>query len=209
MTLKKICQSISKKEWKKIFWFSVAAIFITTMPFIYGYLRTPAGKVQSGIHALTPVDLNVYYSYLEQAKQGRTVFVDLFTSEAQTPLIFNIFWLAVGIVGKILKLNSIITFQLARIFLIPIFIITIYIFISYFFSDKTKRQTALIFILFSSGIGAILSPILEKFVYETYGYYHWPLDMWVPESSTFLTLFHMPHFIASLTLIILIFLFTL
>lgn len=209
MTLKKILKSINRQEWKKIFWFSIAVIFITAIPFIYGCFHTPFGKVQSGIFSLTPVDMNVYYSYLEQAKQGRIVFADLFTSEAQSPLIFNIFWLGVGFVGKIFRLNSIIAFQFARIFLIPVFIITAYVFISYFFIDKTKRQTALIFILFSSGVGAILAPILEKFVYETYGYYHWPLDMWVPESTTFLTLFHMPHFIASLALIILIFLFTL
>ncbi|MFH1564694.1 MAG: hypothetical protein ABIC82_02470 [bacterium] len=209
MTLKEIIKSITRQEWKKIFWFNVAVIFITAMPFVYGYYNAPNGKILSGIHSLTPVDLNVYYSYLEQAKQGRIIFVDLFTSETQTPLIFNIFWLGAGLAGKILKLNNIITFQLARILLIPVFAITVYLFISYFFTDKRKRQTALIFILFSSGIGGILAPILEKFAYESYGYYHWPLDMWIPESTTFLTLFHMPHFIASLTLIILIFLFTL
>lgn len=209
MTLKDIYKSITTKEWKKILFWIMITIFITTIPFIYGYFNTPPGKTQSGIRSLTSIDLHVYYSYIEQTKQGQIIFFDLFTGEAQNPLIFNIFWLSVGLAGKILKLNNIITFQLSRILLIPIFIFTIYIFISYFFTDKTKRHIALIFILFSSGIGALLAPILEKFVYESYGYYHWPLDMWVAESITFLTLFHMPHFIASLILIILIFLFIL
>jgi hypothetical protein len=209
MTLKEIFKSITKKEKKKILLWTIFIIFITTIPFVYGYFNAPQGKIQSGIRSLTSIDLNVYYSYIEQAKQKRFIFVDLFTGEAQTPLIFNIFWLGAGLTGKLFKLNNILTFQLARILLIPIFIFTIYIFISYFFTDKTKRHIALIFILFSSGVGAILAPILKKFVYETYGYYHWPLDMWVAESITFLTLLHTPHFIASLILIILIFLFVL
>jgi hypothetical protein len=209
MTLKQLYQSITRQEWKKVFLWSIIIIFITTLPIAYGYFNTPDGRALSGLHALTPIDMNVYYSYLEQVKQGRYIFVDLFADNKQNPLIFNIFWLGAGFLGKIFNLNNILTFQLTRIILIFIFTFVIYLFISYFFVNKTKRQTTLIFILFSSGIGAILAPVLEKFVFEGYGYYHWPLDLWVPEAITFLTLFHMPHFIASLILIILIFLFVL
>ncbi len=41
-----------------------------------------------------------------------------------------------------------------------------------------------------------------------FGRFNWPMDIWVPEQNTFLTLYYSPHFIASLTLILLIFLLT-
>jgi hypothetical protein len=208
MTLKQIYNSINKKEWQLVFWLTLFVIIITTIPLIFGYITAPKDKMISGLHSLTPIDMNVYYSYIEQVKQGRILFVDLFTSEIQKPVVFNLFWFGVGYFGKIFHLDSITTFHLIRILLIPVFTSFIYFFIAYFFEDKNKRKIALLFILFSSGVGTFALPILDFFVYEIYGYYHWPFDLWVPEAITFLTLFHMPHFIASLILILLIFLLT-
>ncbi|MBU0598615.1 hypothetical protein KKF61_06550, partial [Patescibacteria group bacterium] len=50
------------------------------------------------------------------------------------------------------------------------------------------------------------SPKLYPFLFDVNNIYEHPTDIWVSESITFLTLYHSPHLIASLTLIVLIFL---
>lgn len=204
--MKKLIQklNISKKEWHFVFLLTFVAIIITTLPYLYAYISAPKGKIYNGMHMLTPGDIYVYFSYLEQTAQGNYLFKNLFTSEITIP-VFNIFWLAVGLFGKLFNLNHITTFQFARILLIPICIISLYFLISYFFNSKSIRKIALLFTIFSSGFGAWAALLLPAYVKNTTLFY-WPMDLWTPEHNLFLTLYHSPHLIASLTLIILIFL---
>ncbi|MFH1187473.1 MAG: hypothetical protein V1688_01270, partial [bacterium] len=169
------------------------------------FFSAPKNKIYNGLHILTPGDIYVYFSYLEQTAQGSYLFKNLFTSEITMPT-FNIFWLAVGLFGKIFNLNHIITFQLARILLIPICIASLYFLTSYVFESKQIRKITLSVLVFGSGAGALASFLLPSYLSNKTLFY-WPMDLWTPEHNTFLTLYHSPHIIASLTLIILIFLF--
>lgn len=197
--------NISKKEWRFVFLLILIIVIITTLPYLYAHLGATKNKIYNGMHILTPGDIYVYFSYLEQTAQGNYLFKNLFTSEITMP-VFNIFWLAVGLFGKILNLNRIITFQLARIFLIPFCIISLYFLISYFFNSKQLRKITLAVLIFSSGFGALASLFLPSYI-SNQTLFYWPMDLWTPEYNLFLTLYYSPHLIASLTLIILIFLF--
>lgn len=188
---------------------TLVVMVITALPYIFGYLRTPTGTTYTGIHALTPGDFNVYYSYLEQAKQGHYLFQDLYTSEKQPYPYIQPFWLGIGLFAKVFNLPNWLAVQFSRLLLIPIFVFIAYLFISYLFSEKQIRKLAIFFLLFTSGSGAILSPFLESGKYIAGGYYHWPMDLWVPEATTFLSLYHLPHILASSILFLLVFLFVL
>lgn len=198
--------NITKKEWYFILGAALIMIIITTLPYLYAYFSASPDKVYNGLHMLTPGDIHVYFSYLEQVNQGNYLFKNLFTGEFQTITTFNIFWLTTGLLGKIFNLGHILTFQLARILLIPIGITSVYLLISYFFNSKLTRKITLVFLLFSSGVGALASVFLPSYI-SSESLLYWPMDLWVPEYNLFLTLYHSPHLIASLTLIILIFLF--
>ena len=154
MTLKDLINSISKKEWRFVILLCIVMILITGLPYVYAYLNAPVGYFYNGIHSLTPGDSFVYFSYINQVKAGNWILRDYFTSEAQPHGLLNFFWLEVGLFARIFNLPADLAFQLFRLLLIPIFFIVIYLFISYFFSDANKRKWALIFICFSSGIGA-------------------------------------------------------
>jgi hypothetical protein len=197
--------NIIKSEWLLILVLSLIMIIISIVPYLYASYIAQTGFIYNGLHAMTPGDLPVYYSYIEQVKQGDYLFENLFTSETTLPLL-NIFWLGVGLFAKLFNLSGFIAFQLTKILLIPFCLISSYLLISYFFESKTYRKITFVFLLFSSGTGAMASLVMPNYISNEI-FYYWPMDLWVPEYNVFLTLFHSPHLIASLTLIILLFLF--
>jgi hypothetical protein len=204
----KIFKKIKKNE--LIFVFAVAffLILLTSSPYIYGLLKAPTGYQYLGIH-MAPSDIFVYESYVNQIKEGNIFLTNHFHNDLVEEKNFNIFWLVVGLFAKIFNLPALIAIHLFRIILIPLCLLSIYLFLSLFFKNIYKRKIALLLISFSSGLGAILSPIIRPFAYidEKSGYFGWPMDLWVSESNTFLTFYHSPHFIASLMFLVLIFYF--
>lgn len=207
MTLSQIINSISKKEWHFVAFLSLILILITTAPIIYGWLITPEGHVFTAQHFVSADDWFVYYSFINQGKTGKLLFNDLFSSIPHQP-VFRPDWLLVGLIGWLFNLSAPVAFHLSRIFLIPIFFVVAYLFIAYFFSDQLKRKLVLIFLSFSSGLGAYLIFQLIKYPQNYVGYFRWPMDLWVPDINTFYTLFTSPHFIAATILLFLIFFLT-
>jgi len=193
---------ISKKEIIFLIIIALATVLITAAPYLYGYLTRPQGSTYTGLHHLTPGDTNVWLSMIEQTKQGHNIFINLYTSEPQHRIYINPLWLAIGLLAKIFNLSSLLALHIARSVLIIIFVFIMYLFLSYFFQQVLKRKILLIIILFSSGLGLFFNP----FLFNLENIIEHPTDIWVPESITFLTLFHTPHIIASLTLLILTFL---
>ena len=180
----------------------LVVIVLVSLPYLFAYFNTPEDSTYPGGHILNVADRYVYYSYLEQTRMGHWLFKDLYTTEAQPRTFFHPFWLALGSIAKTFHLSNALIFHLARILLIPVFLILAWLFISYCFKNKLKRKICFLFLVFSSGLGGLLAVWLKKYGYENLGYAHWPLDLWVPEANTFLTLYHAPNLIASLTLIL-------
>lgn len=206
------------------FWLGVSLVILTSLPYLYGWLRTPPGHVYTGVHALASGDMAVYGSYIEQVRDGRWLFVDLFTSEWPQRSILNVLWLPVGLLGRITGLSTVLTFHLARVLLIIPLILFLARLVAAFLVPQEKtsgfffgfpiravRRTALLFLAFSSGLGPLVADAIMPLSNARWrpGYDFWPPDLWVPESNTFLTLFQSPHFIASLWLLLYVILSTL
>lgn len=194
---------ISAKECKFVGLLSLIIIIVTFLPTLTGLIVTPKDSVFLGRQTINSGDTLIYYSWIEQAKEGHLLFKNLYTTEDQVRYIFDPFWLGVGLLAKTFFLSSFAAYQLARVFLIPIFLAVVYIFLSYFFEEEKKRKICFIFLVFASGIGAFVSLGTNLGLYN-----FWPqsMDLWVSEAITFFTLYHSPHLLASLTLTILIFL---
>jgi hypothetical protein len=208
MGIKDLIKNLDRKERA---WIIIAALFvivITSIPHLCGLLNAPNGFSYFGRQALNSHDAPVYFSYLEQAREGDLLFRNLFTTGPQIKTL-NIFWLSAGLLGRIFSLPPAWNFQIVRILLIPILILILYLLISFFFKDKKKRKICFVVLLFSSGLGALASSWLTPLFQSSYGYTNWPMDSWVPESNTFFTFYYSPHIIASLILMLLIFLLAL
>jgi hypothetical protein len=201
--IRKLIKSIDKKEWRFIIILSIVVILLTTLPYLYGWYQTPEGHTYTGLHSLTPGDIHVYFSFMDQAREGNFISKDLYTGEPQARVLLNSFWSIEGLIGRVTGLSNILVFQLSRILLIPIFIFTLYLFSCLFFNKKVWRKISIIFLTFASGLGVTITIFLPDSVYAK-GWYNWPLDLWAPESNNLLTMFQSPHLIASTILIIFI-----
>src|SRR3989344_3196127 len=124
--LRQLVKSISKREWWFLVVTAVFLIVLTTAPYVFGWQKAPAGSTYTGLHSLTPGDIHVYFSYLEQVRQGQLVFQDLYSGEPQSRLIFNGFWSALGVFAVAFGLSNVVAFQLARIIFSPLLTNNVY-----------------------------------------------------------------------------------
>ncbi|MBU1164526.1 hypothetical protein KKA15_03120 [Patescibacteria group bacterium] len=208
MNFTQLTSSINKKEWKFVFAIIILTIIVTTLPYVYGWLKAPEGKVSTGFHLLMSTDQPVYYSYISQASEGNLLFTNLFSSETHDHDILNIIWLFPGTISRLFNISPQASFQISRICFIPILLIISYLLISYFFDDKRLRKLSLIFFTFASGWGfyymLFFIDKLANILVD--GKYIWPADLWIIESFVFLMTYYSPHHIAAIALILLIFL---
>ncbi len=200
---KKLLNSIDKKEWRLVILMSIFVVLITTLPYVYGWHQTPANRTYTGLHSLTPGDVHVYFSWMEQVKQGHFISKDLYTNEPQARVLLNSFWSVEGLIAKYTHLSNNLVFQLSRIILIPLFLNLLYLLSAFVFQEKLWRKVSFIFLSLASGWGFLISIFLPNSVYAK-GWYNWPLDLWAPESNNLLTMFQSPHLILSTSFIILI-----
>ena len=184
----------------------IALEAVVILPTLFGFLETPDGYYYNGIHNLTPGDFHLYLSYFEQARQGSLFFKDLYTGEEQMPSLFNPFFLFFGLIGKIFNLSNIVVLLIAKIIIIPVFICVLFSFFRCIFEKKLPLYLAMLFALFSSGLGVFIAPFISSYA-TSGGYIHRPMDLWLPEFNIFLTIYHNPLYAAALTLILLTFIF--
>jgi hypothetical protein len=209
---------IERKEWFFVFLIWLILNFLIFLPFFVGKIAQQKGSIFLGFQRINRSDTPYYYSLIEQAKNGHFLFKYNSTPEPHPYFIFDPFWLSVGILAKTLNLSSTYAFQLAKFLVIPIFLISSYFLLSFFFEEKEKRKWGFLILVFASGWGwfflYLLSLIpgmsvngvidLRKFV-DQKGVFHFPIDLWVPEAFSFLSLYNSPHFGFSASLIFLIF----
>ncbi len=178
------------------------ALVVANLPAMMGFLTAPAGTVYTGIDATAPGDVNVYLSYLEQVRQGHLLIRDLFTAGPQRALL-NPFWLALGLFGSVTGLPPLAVYFLSRILIGGVLLLLVYWLISFVFDDVRRRKIAFILSVFASGIGAWAAPFIEAHFQGNVPGRFWPMDLWVSEAFTFLSLHHSPHFLAATILILL------
>jgi len=196
MTTKFMLSNITKKEWLTVSLIALITIIIVIAPYLFGYLTTPQNMIFTGV---TFDQDYSYFSMMEQAKEGKILFKNLYTSEDHQAIFFRPLFLGMGLFAKFLHLSNFFVFHLFKIIFIAIFIFLAYKFISIFFIEKVNRIICLAILLFSSGFGFLGQRL--------FGYLS--SDLWIPESQTFASFFTQPHFILSQILILICFIFLL
>jgi len=183
-------------EKKFLTWLIVAVVVLTSAPYVFGWLATPANRTYTGIHRLTPGDVAVYYSFIEQGRQGKVVSRNLYSSEAQpVPAVFTPQWFIVGQLAHLFRLPTVVAYQLTRVFFGVIFLLLLYRFLAGIFVQPRTRMIATTVATFATGFGALvplgdLASALQHLAI--------PVDLWVPEAFPFLSLYHNPLFLMGL-----------
>ncbi len=184
---------------------AIVAMVFTSLPYVQGARLANDNVAYLGVNSRAPADTNVYVSMIEDIRQGGLAVTNLFTPEHGQAVLFHPLWIEMGLLSRLLHISPLVVFHSERVIFGILFVFILYAILRSPFQAFYDRIGALLVILFSAGFGIIyfipymtgsLDP--EDYVAKL------PLDIWVSESNTFLTLYHSALFILSQILIVVI-----
>ena len=210
-SLRELLRSVSRRERVVVALVSVAIMAVTSIPALFGWAHGLAtGREFTGLQALSPGDLAVYLSYIDQGKRGAVLFENTFTTEFSPPAL-NVLWFGVGLLARTFDLSALAAYHVARVALIPAFAAAAYALCAFFFHEARHRLSAFFLFMTASGVGALLGRWFSG-EGSARGTFERPIDLWVGEANAFLSSGYSPHFVASWALFLaamLLFLFAL
>jgi len=189
-----------KKEYLYAILISIAVLLLANTSYIVPNLIKKDGLIFLSRGRINAEDTYTYLSTIEQVRQGRILTENQYTSEPQRPLLLRPSYILIGNAARSFNISSLNAYNLFRILFSALFCLVLYKFLSLFFESSTKRLTAYSLILSAGGLGFLLNTINTSWVTNS-------IDLWVPEGFTFLSFAEAPHFILSVTLLILGFYF--
>ncbi len=186
---------------------AIALAIVVALPFFINLLLRPAGGTYLGIQFATD-DNMVYAAWMKQAMSGHFLFDNRFTTDAQPGLTFHFYFLLLGWVAKILGIAFTLTF--ARMVFSGLFVWLLYHLIRRTIHDGYTQKLALTLVSLGGGIGFLVwHQFGQAFVRESplsgpmLG--RLPIDVWQTEGFVFPSMLENGLFMASLCLIVGIF----
>ncbi|UCG81594.1 MAG: hypothetical protein JSV60_04775, partial [Desulfobacterales bacterium] len=193
-------QSSQIMEWRFIAICVLVMMVMTSLPYLFGYLTSPADKVFMGIVTGTP-DIAQYFAWMKGFTTANLIDNHL-TPEPSAAVFFNLLWWTLGKLTAILPLSPIVVIQLYRLSSIVIFSVILYWFIGLCMSDRQQRRGAFLVAYFGGGLGWIW--VVAKYTFAN-GKLLFPRDLYVVEANTFMSAMSISHFTISAALMILIY----
>lgn len=181
---------------------TVVLMSMSVLTFLFGLVMTPPQHVYTGLHGIAPGDVLVYYSYLEQVRQGAFTFHDLFTGESQPGNLVLPIWFGVGLIGRVLHTPPQVTYHLVRVLSIPLLMAAIAAAVQCFLRDKRQQRFAFFLAVFAGGLGFLVGPIEQQQWGRDIIEHLWPMDLWVSEGFSYLSAIQSPHFILGTALLL-------
>lgn len=170
---------------------SAFVLILNNSPLILGVINQKGDLVFLGRRDINSQDLYTYLSFIQQGKDGRILFKNLYMSEAQKPRLLRPSYIIIGKAAWLFNLSHIWAYHLARLAASVIFMTVLWWFLKQFFEDNIQRIVAYSLILTSAGFGLFFGKWASN-----------SADLWIPEAITFLSLAEAPHFILAQILMI-------
>lgn len=184
---------ISRQEWLWVGLASLMFVLLAKLPYFVGYL-VETDELQFAGVTLAPVDSLSYLAKMQQGFAGRWTFQLPYTAESHEGAPVYLYYLFLGHVVRWIGLSVPLVYHLAGIISGLALLLTAYYFICQMIDTLTERRYLFALLGFSSGFGWLMIGFGELL----------STDLTVPESNTFFTLMHCPHFSLSQTLILVI-----
>jgi hypothetical protein len=146
-------------------------------------------------------DNQLYLSFMREGAQGAWLTTIRFTPEPHRPALLLPLYHVLGKIARLLGLSNELAFHLARLSGGVLLLIVAYWLSTLCLPPGIARQSAFLLVCFSSGLGWLLAlaRLADRVIV--------PVDIRVPEASTFLTIMTSPHFVLGITLQLLTFIF--
>jgi hypothetical protein len=189
---------VSRPQWIKALLLAVLLAAFFNLPYLLGHNLAQPGTVYTGL--LINVEDGSYLGDIEQGRQGKWTYTNLFTPETHEPVFIQGFYLALGHLGRLLGLSTVATWHLGRFLANLIFFLTLFAFVAFFFANSLQRYVAFALIVLGGGFDWREFPLwLERpNTLEAV-----PVDLFMPEAHPFFSALTYPHFVAGITLIML------
>ena len=163
-------------------------LLVTCLPYALGYFLAPVMGRGGATFIGTPYNIDDYCNYLSWLRQmadGHFFIHNLFTTDPQQNIEFNIFFWLLGRVMAVTHCSPQAVLQSARIAGGLGLLILLYRFYRYCLPDDAPaRLTAFGFACLSSGFGWLTWPR-----WQDKNYSGGPVDSWQPEAYTFLSIY--------------------
>jgi hypothetical protein len=174
---------------------AMAAMALTMLPYLFGYTLLGANPARGWFSWLgyNLDDSCVYLSWMRQAADGHFFQRNLFTTEPQWGHQFNLFFLALGGIAGLAHLPLLLVYHAARLILGIAFLRAVWWLIEMLLADARAQRAAYLVVCFSAGLGWLPGLWRQSGINS-------PVDVWQPESTTFLCLYLSPLFLVSLLL---------
>jgi hypothetical protein len=197
---------LERAEHREALGWGVLLALVTTLPYLLGYLGSPAGKYFLGF-VLNPADQNTYFMWMTQVASGEVLLRNLYTSIPHDGAMLNLVFLATGWVGRMLGSLDL-AYQLLRVLAVVLLAWSAWLFVATFTASREQRRWLFLAVVFGAGIGWIWN--LYRLVNGDFGglvsdteLLTRPLDLWVPEGYVFYSMLVMPHFALAIALLLL------
>lgn len=194
-------------ERKYVLILAIAAVLIAALPSLIALMRVPEGGAYLGFQYATD-DHMVYSAWMRQAVEGRFLFDNRFTTDAQPGLTIHLYFLVLGWIAKVTGIA--VASNLARLGFSFLFVGLAYRLIRRLGWEGTPGLLALGLSIVGGGIGF--------FVWHTFGEVivtpsplggamlgRLPTDVWQPEGFVMASMLTNGLFMVSLCLILVVF----
>ncbi len=194
---------------KRLLFIALLAIglgLLSELPYYFMAKTVPAGTVYMGSIG-NNYDQASYLSWMKEGQEGKLLFEELYTTEKQSGLFFNPFFLVCGQFARFTGLDLIVAYHLLRLFLVLALVFTLYLFSGMFLAGFWERFFSVTLASLGSGLGFLFSDGTLSYLSKSFNLV--ALDLWVPETAIFSSILHKPLFLAALLLMLLSFYFQL
>ena len=135
-------------------------LFFSFYPTLYEISQSPKLKIKNRDFILEHnyywPDFNLYLSKVRQGYENRWLAVEKYTSEPHRGSIIQIFYLYLGKIGSILKIEPNYAYQLGRIIFSPLLLIIILLLITFYFRNPLWQILAFIITIISGSFPNIV-----------------------------------------------------
>ena len=197
--------ALERTEHREALGWGILLAFVTTLPYLLGYLGSPAGRYFLGF-VLNPADQNTYFMWMTQVASGEVLLRNLYTSIPHDGAMLNLVFLAAGWIGRLTGSLDL-AYQLLRVLAVVMLAWSVWLFVATFTDSRERRRWLFLAVVFGAGIGWIWN--VYRLVNGDYGglvsdteLLTRPLDLWVPEGYVFYSMLVMPHFSLAIALLL-------
>ena len=177
--------------------FGAAVLVASQLPVVWAWRAQWKGYhphlVFTGALDTYAEETSTYLSWIEQAREGRLLFVDRLTHEPHPRNYANVLFAAMGWTARLSGTSALAVYTLARPVLGAGLLLLLYLLATRLFHRPGERLVCFFFLVLSGGWEGVAALV---------GHHLSSLVWWSPEVNTVFSLIVFPHFIAALSAIV-------